>query len=292
MKKWLLTISPTVHHAGYDQRESDWVDPRRIIYNHELMCFGSDNPYRIEFEDKTYEMGEHSFIIIPPGQWHSCRAEAVHDIYRTWIHFDWTHQTQDPDAPLLTYSRIHPSLKNIHHAPESIPKTILHGKIKNPELLFKTHHRLCHLHEIGDLKSTLLARSLLLEILADLLAPDSPSTEPKTKKTSPDDIHKALQQVAEMPFSEAPLLKYWLSEQFGRSYDHLCRLFKQHYGTTPLQHINTLRIEHAKWLLVTSPKPVATIAHELGFSDPVYFHRLFKQLTGLPPGQFRKQQKE
>ena len=112
---WLLKTSPVLYHAGYDQRSSDWVDPLRMIYNYELMCFGSANTHRIEFAEKSYELGEHTFIIIPPGLWHTCYAEATHDIYRTWIHFDWTHTPRKENAPLLTYSRAKPNFKYIHY---------------------------------------------------------------------------------------------------------------------------------------------------------------------------------
>ncbi len=45
----------------------------------------------------------------------------------------------------------------------------------------------------------------------------------------------------------------------------------------------------AKQLLTGTDWPVKCIAAELGFSDPDYFGRCFKQDTGLTPRLYRRQ---
>lgn len=288
---WLLNISPELHLADSQSLDggTDWIDPRRIIYDHELMCFAGTNRHFIEFDDQTFELGKNSFIIIPPGVWHTGQSKkAAADTYRTWIHFDWLPRVRISNAPILTYAPAHPAVKYLHKAPDFVPKIILHGEIPDPDTFFKNHRRLCQLGETAGLKPKLLARALLLEILTDLLAPEPVQRPLRAKKIEANDIRKALQVIASQPFAEAPLLKSCLYEQFNRSYEHLSRIFKQRYGTTPLSYIHALRIEKARQILITSNKTTPEVAKELGFRDPIYFHRLFKQHTGQTPGRFRQ----
>ena len=51
-------------------------------------------------------------------------------------------------------------------------------------------------------------------------------------------------------------------------------------------------IEQAKELLKNTNKTVTYIAEILGFeNNPLYFNRLFKSLTGVPPATYRKKVK-
>jgi len=288
---WLLNIAPELHLAGAQSLNAgtEWIDPRRVIYDHELMCFTGTHRHLIEFDNQTFELGKNSFIIIPPGVWHTGHSKkATGDTYRTWIHFAWLPRARISNAPILTYAPSHPVVKCLHKTPDFVPKMILHGEIPDPDSFFKKHRALCQLSETDGLKPRLLARALLLEILTDVLVPEPVQRPLRAKKIEADDIRKALQAIASRPFAEAPLLKSCLDEQFNRSYEHLCRIFKQRYGTTPLSYIHALRIEKARQILLTSNKTTAEVAAELGFRDPIYFHRLFKQHTGQTPGKFRQ----
>lgn len=42
--------------------------------------------------------------------------------------------------------------------------------------------------------------------------------------------------------------------------------------------------------LLNGSKPVGEVARLCGFADEAYFSRRFRQIHGLPPGQFRRQQ--
>jgi AraC-like DNA-binding protein len=68
----------------------------------------------------------------------------------------------------------------------------------------------------------------------------------------------------------------------------LGRIVREHLGTTPTDLIRNRILIHAKWQLLHTLKPVKEIAREVGFSDELYFSRLFKRATGYSPIFFRE----
>jgi AraC-like DNA-binding protein len=68
----------------------------------------------------------------------------------------------------------------------------------------------------------------------------------------------------------------------------LGRIVREHLGTTPTDLIRNRILIHAKWQLLHTLKPVKEVAREVGFSDELYFSRLFKKATGHSPTFFRE----
>ncbi len=68
----------------------------------------------------------------------------------------------------------------------------------------------------------------------------------------------------------------------------LGRIVREHLGTTPTDLIRNRILIHAKWQLLHTLRPVKEISRELGFSDELYFSRLFKKATGYSPTFFRQ----
>ncbi|WP_016741126.1 MULTISPECIES: helix-turn-helix domain-containing protein [Bacillales] len=68
-----------------------------------------------------------------------------------------------------------------------------------------------------------------------------------------------------------------------------CRAFKRVTGMTPGEYLTGLRMEHAKELLAHSGGSVKDLARNVGYTDELYFSRLFKKREGLSPQIYRKQ---
>ena len=64
-------------------------------------------------------------------------------------------------------------------------------------------------------------------------------------------------------------------------------LFKTWSGTTPVKYRNGIRISHAQSMLKNSGTSIDEISFLVGFHDPFYFSRVFKQMTGLSPREYR-----
>lgn len=66
------------------------------------------------------------------------------------------------------------------------------------------------------------------------------------------------------------------------------RRFRQATGLTPTQHLQLVRVERAKEILQTTTKPVTEVGWAVGYEDAVSFRRVFKELNGIGPGEFRR----
>lgn len=72
------------------------------------------------------------------------------------------------------------------------------------------------------------------------------------------------------------------------SKEHFIRSFRQCTGVTPGEFQICARIERAKELLRFSSSSINSIAESLGYRDPYYFSRQFKQQTGATPSSYRR----
>lgn len=77
-------------------------------------------------------------------------------------------------------------------------------------------------------------------------------------------------------------------QEVGMSKYHFIRLFKKLYGIPPHQYLKVARIRFAKDLLKNSTMDISDIATKSGYDSPSAFSRVFKQLTTIPPLQYRK----
>ena len=68
----------------------------------------------------------------------------------------------------------------------------------------------------------------------------------------------------------------------------LKRRFKAATGYTPIEYVQTLRIEEAKHMLEASTDAIDSIARKAGYEDSTSFRRLFKRFTGVTPGRYRQ----
>ena len=69
--------------------------------------------------------------------------------------------------------------------------------------------------------------------------------------------------------------------------DHLRRLFIRQTGQAPHDYLVELRINKAKRLLCEENNRIAEVAYRCGFYDALYFSKVFRKATGVPPTQWR-----
>ncbi len=80
-----------------------------------------------------------------------------------------------------------------------------------------------------------------------------------------------------------------LAHSFNISVSTLFRIFNKHFGITPANYINSVRLSHAAMLLETNDDTIGDIGTTVGIDDPFYFSKLFKEKYGISPMGYRKQ---
>ncbi len=73
---------------------------------------------------------------------------------------------------------------------------------------------------------------------------------------------------------------------FGTNKTTLCKLFRQEYGETILNYVNSLKIKEAKSLLRKGRLSVTEISEQLSYNSVHYFCRQFKKATGQSPTEY------
>ena len=66
------------------------------------------------------------------------------------------------------------------------------------------------------------------------------------------------------------------------------RRFKRATGQSPVDYIQTLRVEEAKQLLETTGLPIDEIAAEVGYTEPSSFRSAFRKRVGISASAYRK----
>lgn len=70
------------------------------------------------------------------------------------------------------------------------------------------------------------------------------------------------------------------------SESYLRRLFSEHYGMSPLQYLDHVRISHACRILKSKDKNISEVAREVGFNNNSTFIANFKKFVGKTPKQW------
>ncbi len=79
-----------------------------------------------------------------------------------------------------------------------------------------------------------------------------------------------------------------LAERAGLARSTFNRRFARATGHAPIDYLQRLRVEKAKALLEESCQPIEEIGWQVGYEEPAAFRRLFRKVTRLTPGEYRR----
>lgn len=79
-----------------------------------------------------------------------------------------------------------------------------------------------------------------------------------------------------------------LVERSGLPERTFTRRFTRATGYSPIAYVQRVRVEEAKRRLERTSEPVDAISYAVGYEDPASFRRLFKRITGVSPGVYRR----
>jgi two-component system response regulator YesN len=71
------------------------------------------------------------------------------------------------------------------------------------------------------------------------------------------------------------------------NYSYLSTYISQNSSMHFSEHLNEVRVRHAKELLSETDRSISAISEEIGYTDQSYFGKVFKKLAGITPLQYR-----
>ncbi len=125
-------------------------------------------------------------------------------------------------------------------------------------------------------------RRKLLDFL-DELSPLILQARPNQGQTVSD-----IKQYLQEHYSEAISLQV-LAQHFFLHPNYLSKLFLEKTGQNFVDYLSQLRIHHARRLLAETELKIYDIAPMVGYESSKYFSKLFKELVGLSPRDYREQ---
>ncbi|WP_321424248.1 two-component regulator propeller domain-containing protein [uncultured Bacteroides sp.] len=100
-------------------------------------------------------------------------------------------------------------------------------------------------------------------------------------------IQRAIKYVEDNISSSNELSVEELSKHLGMSRVHLYKKLLSITGKTPIEFIRTIRLKRAAQLLRESQLNISEIAYQVGFNNPKYFSKYFKEEFGMLPSAYQ-----
>lgn len=72
--------------------------------------------------------------------------------------------------------------------------------------------------------------------------------------------------------------------------NYLCKIFRDQLGVSPQEFLITYRMNKAVQLLKTTSLSIKDIGNAVGYPNQLHFSRAFKNVYGISPSQWRKEQ--
>jgi AraC-like DNA-binding protein len=238
----------------------------RVIDSHELI-FVAQGCLDMFEEKESLHVESNQALLLFPGKKHGGRLPYAPDLHFYWVHF-----------------RVHES--SAGHPAVHVPRV---ADVRDPELLTELFCRFISDQESGILDPVSAAHLVGL-MLVEASTTDrewAPRTASRARALQQAPLAHEIQAYIDRNFSE-PITTSSIARDLRRSADYLERVFRRHRDMSILRAIHLRRITAARVMLRTEGrKNINEIAFACGYSDPGYFRRMFKRLTGLSPRKFR-----
>lgn len=135
-------------------------------------------------------------------------------------------------------------------------------------------------------KQDLLTLGALFELLGTIYAKHHYTENAKSSTSAK--LFKPLLEYIEKSYMNSITLAD-MAQVSGMSASHFSVLFHEFFRQTPIDYLNSYRIERASLLLINSDIPVTEVAYRCGFNDSSYFVKVFKKYKKITPKKYRNE---
>jgi AraC-like DNA-binding protein len=277
----MLAFDPAVRFYWEGTTPADWIEPDRRLYDCELV-YVSRGRFLLTIDGMQHVMVAGSIAIVPPATPHESRVVPGERAVRRCVHFDWTRDRRARPAPLMVFRGQPFDARLVEPPPPAIAPLlplVTHRAAQAgvlPALRFALRH-IRRRDPLGD--------ALLWPVLRRLLAEAQGEGRPAAPPGKTGRAVITLKAYLDTHYRE-PLDSRRCCAVAGLSRSHLCQAFHAAIGLPPGQYLAHVRLQHAARLLRASPLNVAEVGRAVGFENPNYFTRAFRQQFGVPPTRY------
>ncbi|TBN06871.1 AraC family transcriptional regulator [Hyunsoonleella flava] len=224
----------------------------------------------ITINNSTTEIAPNQLFIIPKNVKHEYRADKIDPWSIYWFHFNGTM------APELYKRYQATNYINYIDLPFSTDKIDLFNKIFD---LFERNYLENHIE---------YANLLSLGFISSFVYHDSDSrTETDQKDTLVDQIKNFLLSNLGDNFTLVNI-----ADKFNYSKSYLHTKFKRETGYSIMVFFNLKKIQKACEYLNYTDMSIKEISYKVGFDDPLYFSRIFKNFMGKSPRHYKQSKRK
>lgn len=241
--------------AGVCQKDRRRQENEPLLYGLIYYCTGGIMTLHVE--GNSHPVGPGDLIVIPPGMAHV--TEGNQSSPWNFFYVAYAGERAEAYTQFLNVSSI-------------VTRVGL-----NPEWVAE-FERLCDLRTSGFLIDTFVRGANRLKSLLTHLSLAIPQVE----RINMDAIRRLMANRM-----DGSLTLKELAQSVNMSRFHFERVFKKLAGISPMRYYIQERIQHACHLLDTTRDPISQIAAAVGYEDPHYFSRIFRQVVGQTPRAYR-----
>ncbi|MBC7369868.1 MAG: AraC family transcriptional regulator [Undibacterium sp.] len=257
-----------VTHTGrFDRVRGHFVDrphgrPEYVL----IVCLAGKG--RVKLETHEHHLSRGHGIVLPPQRAHAYVADTSDPWSLFWFHF--TGRKAADYAAALELDPVHPrfwvqDIEQLADAFEECFSYVL-GGYTNADLL-----------GLSTAFSRLLGRCRTFRRSANLRLRRTENRVLHTLQFMRENLHRTL------------TLKE-IAHHASLSVPHFGAMFRRQLNCPPLGMHIRLRMQRACELLAGTDHNIGEIGNALGYADPLYFSRMFRQKTGESPSQYRRTQ--
>jgi AraC family transcriptional regulator, arabinose operon regulatory protein len=243
-------------HAAFHNRERKNDCPQYIL----IHCVKGKGWYSIA--NKRFMVNPNDYFIIPANTAHKYGADINDPWSIYWVHF--TGEFAKFYYNLLTKTKKNGPINAILNT--------------SRQLLF--YDIIQHLELMNDTDNIIYSNSCLYAFLSSFQ-----SSEMKISVNENDIIQQCITYMKDNLDKNLRLDD--LSSHLNLSSSHLSAVFKNRMKYSPIHLFTSFKVQKACQLLMDSSRNIKTIAYSLGYDDQYHFSRVFKNIMGVSPKNFK-----
>ncbi|WP_164714282.1 AraC family transcriptional regulator [Chitinophaga rhizosphaerae] len=235
-----------------------------------ILIYCKEGRGKVQLADAAYTVEPGECFLIPRGVPHAYAANEVQPWTIYWLHF--------------AGSAADALVEGLRQG-SALIKKFIHFSNEREAFFNQLYGRL----ERGFSTDNLLFANLHLPgFLADCLFEEVPAAY--SEEFSANMINTAIDHMQKRLAGKCRLAD--LATVLNVSVSHLCYLFKQKTGFSPIEYFNHLKIQQACQYLLFTDLRVNEVGVRLGMEDAYYFSRFFKRQIGMSPQAYRSRRKK